>query len=124
MKELIKKMKNGLAPCCKLWLSSDGLKSAFGGGKFRILQAIDEKGSLRGACTLLGISYRKAWGDLKQAEKGLGLSLVVRSRGGNYGGGTYLTCEGKQILKAYSAFHREVKKKIKKSFEKHFGGPQ
>ena len=60
--------KTHLCPRSKLWISSDEAEGVFGDGKWRLLEAIEKDGSLNAASRSLGISYRKAWGDLKKAE--------------------------------------------------------
>jgi molybdate transport system regulatory protein len=57
--------------CMKLWVEKDG-KVVFGGGRYQLLKAIEEQGSLAGAARALKMSYRAAWGRLKASEKRLG----------------------------------------------------
>ena len=103
----------------KLWLSSKDAEGVFGDGKWRLLKAIETEGSLTGACELLGISYRKAWGDLKKAEECLNTALLVKQRGGNMGGHTTLTEQGKKWVKAYTRFRHDVEKAVEKAYGKH-----
>jgi molybdate transport system regulatory protein len=91
----------------KLWLNSKDDEGVFGDGKWRLLQAIEQTGSLSAASELLKISYRKAWGDLKKAQDAL-----------NMGGRTVLTVEGKKWIKAYSKFHADIEKTVEKAYEK------
>jgi molybdate transport system regulatory protein len=104
---------------CKLWLSSKSVEGVFGDGKWRLLEAIDRTGSLSAASESLRISYRKAWGDLNKAQDALNVALVEKQRGGNIGGRTILTSEGKKWLKAYTKFRADVEKVVEKSYEKH-----
>ena len=83
-------MKPELIPKFKLWFSTADSEGVFGDGKWRLLKAIDDKGSLKKAAESLGISYRKAWGDLKKAESCLGTRLIEKIRGGKDGGKTIL----------------------------------
>ena len=78
----------------KLWLSSKEAEGVFGDGKWRLLKAIETEGSLKSASESLQISYRKAWGDLKKAERYLNIALVEKQRGGEGGGGSDLTEQG------------------------------
>ena len=107
---------------CKLWLSSKDVEGVFGDGKWRLLQAIDRTGSLSAASESLRISYRKAWGYPKKAQDALNVALVEKQRGGNRGGRTVLTKEGKMLVKAYSKFRTDVEKALGKSYEKRFEG--
>jgi molybdate transport repressor ModE-like protein len=104
----------------KLWLNSDSAEGVFGDGKWRLLEAIDAKGSLQAACDSLGISYRKGWGDLKKAQDFFGVPLLNKKRGGIDGGQTQLTEEGKRLIKAYAAFRRQIEKAVDDSYAKHF----
>ena len=91
-----------LVPHMKVWLSTPDGQSIIGSGRYRLLRAIQETGSLSAAAEELSISYRKAWGDLKRAEKHIGVKLVDKVRGGRGGGRTVLTREGAELLKVYS----------------------
>ena len=103
----------------KLWLSTREVEGIFGDGKWRLLKVIETEGSLKAASKKLRISYRKAWGDLKKAEECLGIALVKKQRGGNMGGRTGLTDQGKKWLKAYARFRGDIDKAMKKAYEKH-----
>ena len=103
----------------KLWLSTQDVEGVFGDGKWRLLKAIGTEGSLKAATETLGISYRKAWGDLKKAEVCLNTALVKKQRGGSTGGRTGLTDQGKKWVGAYSKFRGDIEKAVKKAYEKH-----
>lgn len=103
----------------KLWLSSRDVEGAFGDGKWRLLKAINAKRSLKVASALLGISYRKAWGDLKKAQQSLGTALVEKQRGGSMGGQTVLTEQGKKWVQAYTKFRGDIERAVDKAYEKH-----
>ena len=92
----------------KIWLStSDGI-NLLGDGKWKILKAIEEHGSLKAATDSLSITYRRTWGDLKKIEMELGFQLLDKSRGGKDGGKTYLTAQGKLLVDAFDEFHEKV----------------
>lgn len=103
----------------KLWLSSEDAEGVFGDGKWRLLKSIDAKGSLRAASLSLHISYRKAWGDLKKAQRCLNIPLVEKQRGGTLGGRTELTEHGKKWVEAYTRFRSDIEKATEKAYEKH-----
>lgn len=110
------KMK--LEPHIKIWLSTSAGEIVFGSGKCRLLQAIDQLGSLSAASESLNISYRKAWGDLKKAEEHIGKKLIIKNRGGSGGGRTSLTPEGAKLVNAYLTFVTEVKRQTAESYNK------
>ncbi len=103
-----------IEPGVKLWLSLAG-KGVFGEGKRQLLDAINRKGSLQAAADSLGISYRKAWGDLREAERTLGIPFLERHRGGSDGGESRLTEDGRKWLKEYDRFHDEVLESVKRA---------
>ncbi len=108
----------GLHPSFKLWVSSSDAEGVFGDGKWRLLSAIERDGSLRAAAQELGISYRKAWGDLKKAEECLGIVFINKHRGGSRGGKTSLTSEGRKWVEAYARFREELEQAADRSFTK------
>jgi molybdate transport system regulatory protein len=81
-----------------------GCDGVFGGGKWRLLAAVEQEGSLRQAALALGRSYRKAWGDIRRSEAALGCSLVESTRGGTRGGATTLTPFGRELLTAWDRY--------------------
>lgn len=97
-----------LSPKVKIWIATETGEGAFGGGKYRLLKAIEEQGSLAAAAEKLNISYRKAWGDLKKAELFLGRQLLCKTRGGCGGGQAILTADGKTLIAAYEEFTAKV----------------
>ena len=109
-----------LHPRFKLWISSNEAEGVFGDGKWRLLQAIEREGSLTAASEALGISYRKAWGDLRKAERCLGVTFLERRRGGSGGGQTTVTETGRRWLAAYARFRSDVERVTAEAFESHF----
>lgn len=85
----------------KVWLENTKGQGILGDGKFELLEMIDKYGSLSAAADKMGISYRKAWGNVKEAEEKLGFLLVEKHRGGAHGGSSVLTPEGKKLIEAY-----------------------
>jgi len=109
-------MTHKLHPHCKLWISSEDNEGVFGDGKWRLLKAIEEKGSLKKAAESLGISYRKAWGDIKKAETGLGVTFLEKTRGGSHGGHSVLTPVARQWIEMYDAFRTDLEARLNESF--------
>ncbi len=88
-----------LKPRFKLWLEiEDGY--VFGPGSFKLLHGIQE--TLKAIAEDLHMSYRHAWGIIKEIEEKLGKPIVVSHRGGKVGGGgAELTQAGKELLETY-----------------------
>lgn len=91
----------------RIWMESADGKGVLDDGCWQLLKSIDQFHSLRKASTDLGISYRKAWGDLRRAEELLGFPLVEKHRGGSLGGETVLTPEGIRFIASYTDFYEE-----------------
>lgn len=87
---------------------------------FALLRTIDEMSSLKEAAEKLGISYRKAWGNVQTMEDELGFSLVIRQRGGAQGGKTILTEDGFKLINAHSELREEFDKAIHDMTKKFF----
>lgn len=108
-----------MKPNAKLFISSPEVDGLFGEGKWRLLNAIKKHGSIQKAANELGRSYRKAWGDIKRAEEGLGRQLVTKLRGGTNHGSTQLTDFGQQLLKGWEKYRNEIHSCIKQAYGHH-----
>jgi molybdate transport system regulatory protein len=89
----------------RMWLEQKGEGALFGPGTMHMLLLIDELGSLNKAAAELGMSYRRAWGRLREAEERIGRSLVEHVRGRK---GYSLTPFGRQILESWQRWQKEV----------------
>ena len=102
----------------KLWLDYRG--RAFGDGPARLLDGVQEWGSLRKAALELGMSYNKAWRILRAAEQRLGFPLLDRSVGGSLGGGSHLTAEARDLARRYKGLAADADRALEAVFQKHF----
>jgi len=96
-----------LKPAYKFWLETkEGY--IFGKGAFELLQRIQETKTLSGGAKALGMSYRHAWGIIKEIEKRIGKPLLRTYKGGKIGGGgAELTQTGKNLIKTYLIYKNE-----------------
>jgi molybdate transport repressor ModE-like protein len=101
----------------KLWLSSVTGEGIIEEDRYKLLQFIKEKGSLKAAADEMKISYRKAWGDLKKAEELLGYELISRHRGGKDGGQSQLTDKAIKLLEAYNVLHTRMDDAVENAYE-------
>lgn len=85
-----------------------------------LLYMIEHAGTVKDACKKMNISYSKAWNILSELEKNLGFSLVERKPGGEYGGESQLTKEGKEMLAKYRQYSDGVKKFAQRYFRECF----
>ena len=87
-----------------LWLESER-GTLIGLGRAMLLARIKECGSLRQAAESLGISYRAAWGKIRQGQEFLGKELVRKQ-----GKGYVLTQFGEQMADAFLRWHDDVER--------------
>ena len=113
------------APRMKLWIEADG-KLVMSDYRVRLLEVIAETGSLSRAAESLRLSYRRAWGKLKELEENLGHPLVASESGGSTGGKTILTDEALAFVRAYRRFQDRVAADMDRAFEEELAeiGPQ
>jgi molybdenum cofactor cytidylyltransferase len=83
-----------------------------------LLRMIDYTGTVKGACEKMQISYSKAWNMLSTLEENLGFSLIDRRPGGEFGGSSQLTAEGKDLLDRYEKFSEMVRQFVDEAFAK------
>jgi len=105
----------------KTWLENKGEVIA-GNGKVKLLQFIDELGSIQKAADEMGMSYRHAWGFIQKIEQHAGTKFVETQTGGKEGGGAKLTPAGKDFLQRYTSFCEGLDEYIKNKFEAAFSG--
>lgn len=109
--------KNDVFLRYKLWLSAVSGEGIIGESKYELLKTIEKLGSLKAASEHLGVSYRKAWGDIKESEELLGYDLTEKTRGGVGGGKSSLTSRAKNLLEAYDALHKKMDTAIDDAYD-------
>lgn len=85
-----------------------------------LLISIESTNSISKSCELLGISYSKAWGMIKQAQHLLGVPLLNTTAGGANGGGSSVTPEARMVVEAFAELQRELNESANQLFTKHF----
>jgi molybdate transport system regulatory protein len=108
-----------LEPRIKLWVEKDG-HLVLSDYRVRILELVQETGSLAQAAERLGLSYRRAWGKVREIERNLGLSLVESEVGGAGGGGSTLTVDGERLVALYERFRRRMESELRREFRQLF----
>lgn len=78
-----------------------GPSGALGPGKIRLMELIDEHGSISSACKAMGMSYRRAWLLLRSLNTAFKDEVISTKHGGNKGGGATLTPFGRMLLDRY-----------------------
>jgi molybdate transport system regulatory protein len=79
---------------------------------FTLLTGIKNEQSIVAASRNMGISYRKAWGLLREIEYVLGFRLIEKHRGGKAGGKTDLTQEGIELTEAYNNLKKNLESDV------------
>lgn len=92
----------------------------FGPGVDRLLNLVEETGSLQMAADKMQMSYSKALRIVRAAEKAVGFAFLERHAGGAGGGFSRLTDRGRAYMDRYEAFVAEVRNAAEASFCKYF----
>ena len=79
-----------------------------GPGKVRLLELIEESGSISKAAQSLGMSYRRAWVLIQSMTEGWKIPPVVTTIGGQRGGGARLTPLGHDLIRVYRAMEKDL----------------
>ena len=108
-----------MEPRAKLWIEQDG-RLVLSDYRVRLLEHIDDTGSLSEAAARMQLSYRRAWGKVKEIEQNLGIKLVESAAGGPGGGGSHLTTEGKRLITLYREFRENTERDHAREFARIF----
>jgi molybdate transport system regulatory protein len=82
----------------KFWLEDKDGETVFGEGRRKMLELIDDLGSMQATAKALGMSYRGVWARIKATEERLGIKLVETSVGRGKNRGSRLTPEARNLL--------------------------
>ena len=99
----------------RVWLTL-GDKVTLGPGRAELLQAVDRLGSIRQAAKQLGMSYRLAWGYLRNLEAAVGFPLIEPRRAASRVAGTRLTLAGRDFLARYLRLQRRMESAVAREF--------
>ena len=111
----VKKMK----PKTNIWLEKDG-KVVLSLWRVRLLEAVEETGSISGAASQMSISYRRAWDKIHECEERLGEKLVDTQTGGEGGGGSRLTPVAKDYIERFHKFIAGFDEFVTQRFNENF----
>jgi molybdate transport system regulatory protein len=90
-----------------------GPNRAIGPGKIKLLEAIDQTGSISQAGRALGMSYRRAWLLVDDVNRCFRDPVVATQPGGTRGGGATLTDFGHKLVTNYRAIESEATSRAK-----------
>ena len=111
-----------MKPVTKIQLFDENGEKFFGEGPCRLLEQVEQTGSLRCAAASMEMAYSKALKLVKQAEEALGFPLTQRSVGGKDGGGSTLTPEGREFLHKYEAYRYACVQANRELYANYFPG--
>ena len=91
-----------------IWIVSDG-HAFLGQGRVALLEEIGSSGSISEAARNMGMSYKKAWRLVEAMNAMAEVPLVVRTSGGQGGGGTLLTDKGRHMIHSFRLIESEFR---------------
>ena len=96
------------------WIVDENNNIIIGEGRAKILEHIDQTGSMNQTARLMKMSYKAVWSKIKATEKHMNACIVHTDRKE----GSRLSREGKELLKKYKL----LKAKCMSADDKIFGG--
>jgi molybdate transport repressor ModE-like protein len=106
-------------PKLRVWIVF-GKRLKFGDGRARLLEAIEARGSLQQAAAEFDMSYRNAWGYLRELETAAGFKFLERTSTGSASRGMRLTPAAREFLKCYRAFQQRLDAAAPRQFARAF----
>src|ERR1700730_16271957 len=104
-----------MKPKIRVWVCfSDRTK--FGKGRARLFELIDELGSINKAVQQMGMSYRTAWGYIRELESAAGFQILNRTPGRGKEAGARLTREGRRSIERYRVLQRRGEGDVQRAF--------
>lgn len=92
----------------------------FGPEEYRLLQLIDETGSIQAAAGRMNMSYTKGWKMVNRLEKEMGFLFLNRCNGGRNGGSSTITEEGRTFMERYHAMEEDMRRMGQRFFDTYF----
>lgn len=108
-----------MRPRIKVWVVF-GKGTKFGDGRAELLRLVERYGSLQQAVSRLGMSYRNAWGYLRELERAAGFKLLERPPGRGPAAGMRLSAAGRRFLRRYDRFRTALERTLPRLFAKSF----
>jgi molybdate transport system regulatory protein len=90
----------------RIWIEKDG-ELFLGLGRVLLLEGIEKHGSIAAAARSMKLGYRTAWMWIDDMNRRALAPLVVKEIGGEKGGGSKLTGEGKKALSQFKRMRRK-----------------
>jgi len=91
----------------KYWIEDESGEVVFGEGRRKMLELIEELGSMQATARALNMSYRGVWARIKATEERLGIKLVETSVGRGKDRGSRLTPQARRLLQDFKLLSRK-----------------
>ena len=104
-----------MEPHINVWIEHNGVV-VLSEWRVKLLDWIDQTGSISGAADKMDVTYHRAWEKLHEMEEGLGFKLVDAQVGGVHGGGAELTAQGRDLIKKFRTFDAGLNDEIEQRF--------
>ena len=100
----------------KIWVEDDDgvILSEW---RVRLLEAVEETGSLAKAAAVVGVPYRTAWERVREIEAALGETMLVSESGGATGGGSRLTPAGLDLVNRFRQVNAGIEELVRQRFD-------
>ena len=92
----------------RLWVVGADEHNYLGVGKVRLMELIDEMGSISQAARNLGMSYKRAWSLVEEINQVGRSPYVAKGVGGAGGGHAELTEAGRHAVQQYRKLEQEL----------------
>ncbi len=108
-----------MEPKFNLWIEHNGVV-VLSEWRVKLLEAIDQTGSISRAVDKMKVTYHRAWEKLHEMEQGLGYKVVDAQVGGAGGGGAELTDKGRDLIKRFRKLDQGLSDEIDQRFDEAF----
>ncbi len=108
-----------MEPKFNLWIEHNGVV-VLSEWRVKLLEAIDQTGSISRAAERMKVTYHRAWEKLHEMEEGLGYKLLDAQVGGAGGGGAELTDKGRDLIKRFRKLDQGLSDEIDQRFDEAF----
>ena len=109
-----------MQPKFNIWIENDG-NVVLSPWRVRLLEKIDELGSISAAAAELDLQYRRAWERVREIERELGAAVLITTVGGPHGGSARLTPEAREAIQRFRAFTDGLEAEIIRRYTAAYG---
>ena len=109
----MQKPADAMLPTLSLRIDLDD-EGRIGPGKIRLLENIQQFGSISAAGRAMDMSYKRAWDLVDEINRICGHAAVEPQTGGKNGGGAMLTPFGASLVARYRKIERDAARAVRK----------